>query len=84
MKKKAEERRRKHEDSSSEEEEITIIKKTRSKSRTPDIDYRKYYEDSIKKKTIKEELEIPRNVRAESPNIDRIRDLQRNIFKGIL
>ena len=83
MKKKEEERRRKHEDSSSEEE-ITIIKKIRSKSRTPDIDYRKYYEDSIKKKTIKEELEIPRNVRAESPNIDRIRDLQRNIFKGIL
>ena len=82
MKKKEEERRRKHEDSSSEEE-ITIIKKIRSKSRTPDIDYRKYYEDSIKRKTIKEE-EPPRNVRAESPNIDRIRDLQRNIFKGIL
>ena len=83
MKKKEEETRRKHEDSSSEEEEITIIKKKRSKSRTPDIDYRKYYEDSIKRKTIKEE-EPPRNVRAESPNIDRIRDLQRNIFKGIL
>jgi len=62
---------------SGSEEEITIIKKKRSKSRTPDIDYRKYYEDSIKKKIIKEE-------KYESPNVDRIRDLQRNIFKGII
>lgn len=85
--KKEEERRRKHDDSSSEEEEITIIKKKRSKSRTPDIDYRKYYEDSIKKKTIREEEETQRKIeirRGESPNIDKIRDLQRNMFKGIL
>ena len=73
--------RRKRHDSDSEEEEITttVIKKKRSKSRTPDIDYRKFYEDSIKKKVIREEV-----VRSESPNIDRIRDLQRNIFKGII
>jgi hypothetical protein len=79
--------RRKRDDSDSDEEEITttVIKKKRSKSRTPDIDYRKFYEDSIKKKVIREEEEDTRKVvRSESPNIDRIRDLQRNMFKGII
>ena len=88
MRLKEEERKKKFpdSDSESEEEEITIIKKKRSKSRTPDIDYRKLYEESIRKKTIREErdeqIRTPRN--SVSPNIDRIRDIQRNIFKGIL
>lgn len=104
MKKKEEERRRKeNSDSEGSDEEITttIIRKKRSKSRTPDIDYRKYYEDSIKKKTIKEEQSSYRvedssrerssvgdttrgESRGQSPNIDHIRRLQQNIFKGIL
>ena len=106
MKKKEEERRRKENsdtdhgsEGSDEEITTTIIRKKRSKSRTPDIDYRKYYEDSIKKKTIKEEdLSRERSSyrvedssrerssvpRGQSPNIDHIRRLQQNIFKGIL
>lgn len=80
------ERKKKYPDSDSDEEEITttVIKKKRSKSRTPDIDYRKFYEDSIKKKVIREEEEDTRKVvRPESPNIDRIRDIQMNIYKGL-
>lgn len=69
----------------SEEEEITIIKKKRSKSRTPDIDYRRLYEESIRKKTIKEEPPIEvRRSSSVSPNYHQMQDLQRNIFKGIL
>jgi len=69
----------------SEEEEITIIKKKRSKSRTPDIDYRKLYEESIRKKTITEEHPIEVRSSSVSPNYNNhMRTLQKSIFKGIL
>lgn len=65
------------------EEEITIIKKKRSKSRTPDIDYRKLYEESIRMKTIKEEHPEVRSSSV-SPNFNHMRALQKTLFKGIL
>ena len=80
------ERRKNHPDSDeSDTEEITIIKKKKSRS-TPEIDYRKLYEESIRKKTIREERDEPPPSRPSSvsPHIDRMRDLQRNIFKGLL
>lgn len=89
LKKELERRKRESDDSEEEEITTTVIKKKRSKSRTPDIDYRKFYEDTLKKKMIKEEdddgtsREPRRNVRPESPNIDRIRDIQMNIYKGL-
>lgn len=79
------ERRKNHPDSDeSDTEEITIIKKKKSRS-TPEIDYRKLYEESIRKNTIREERdEPPTRSSSASPNINRIRDIQRTIFRGIL
>lgn len=85
MQQKEAERRKKYPDSDeSDTEEITIIKKKKSRS-TPEIDYRKLYEESIRKNTIREERdEPPTRSSSVSPNINRIRDIQRSIFRGVL